>query len=114
MAVDAGKEKIVELAKEILHASDDRGAVGVADFVSNDSDGVGSFLAQGAGKEVGLVVEFADGGENAVPGMRRNVLGGWGVVDDGGNRPCGKPEMVGDCFQSDWPLGLRAAFFARL
>src|SRR2546427_7891660 len=96
MAMDAGKEKIVSLAQEILDASDDRGAVGIANFVSNNSDGVGSFLAQSAGKEVGLIVEFADGSENAVPGVWGNVFGCRGVVDDGGNRSRGKPEVLGD------------------
>src|ERR1700693_1181344 len=113
MAVDAGEEEIVPLAKELLDASEDRGAVDIVNVESHDSDGVGTFLAQGAGKEVGLVVEFADGSEDAVPGMWRDVLGRWGVVDDRGNRAWRKLDVLGDRFQSDRTLGSRATLFAR-
>ena len=86
VTVDAGKKKIVLGAKEILHSCNDRGAVSVANFVGNNSDGVRAFLSQSTGKKVGLVVEFADGSEDAVLGVRRDVFRRWGVVDDGGNR----------------------------
>src|SRR6266550_8409943 len=86
VTVDTSKKKIVLGAKEILHSCNDRGAVSVADFVGNNSDGIGSFLSQGTGKKVGLVVQFADSGEDAVLGVRRDVLRRWGVGDDGGNR----------------------------
>src|SRR5256885_6698457 len=86
VTVDTSKKKIVLGAKEILHSCNDRGAVSVANFVGNNSDGVGAFLSQSTGKKVGLVVEFADGSEDAVLGVRRDVFRRWGVVDDGGNR----------------------------
>lgn len=86
VTVDSSKKKIVLGAKEILHSCNDRGAVSVANFVGNNSDGVGAFLSQSTGKKVGLVVEFADGSEDAVLGVRRDVFRRWGVVDDGGNR----------------------------
>src|SRR6266550_1438485 len=95
VTVDAGKKKVVLGAKETLHSCNDRGAVSVAYLVGNNSDGIGSFLSQRTGKEVGLVVQFTDGSQDAIPGVHRNVLRRRGVVDDGGNGTRREFDMLG-------------------
>jgi len=114
VTVDASKKKIVLGAKEILHSCNDRGAISVAYLVGNNSDGIGSFLSQGTGKEVGLVIKFADGGQDAIPGVHGNVLRRRGVVDNSRNRARRELDMLGDGLQRDRPLGFLATLFSRL
>jgi hypothetical protein len=90
-AVDAAQEEFLILVFEIglaemadcevkkafleeilLDAEHDAGEVALAEFGSDDADGVGETGAQHAGVQVGAVIEFFGGGVNALLGDGRD------------------------------------------
>jgi len=53
------------------------------------------------GEEVGAIVELAGGFADAVLRMRGDSLGGWGLIEDDGNRGWGELEILGDGLEAD-------------
>ena len=72
----AGYKVEVSLLEEIVFdAAHDRRGVSVADFGDDDADGEAALSAQGAGKEIGAIFEFAGGSEDSVLGILRDGVG---------------------------------------
>ena len=112
----AGDEVEIALLQEVIFDSaHDRSGIAVADFGDDDADGKAALGAQGAGKEIGAIFEFAGGGEDAVLGFLRNGVGDAGAVDDerdGGGR---KSEVLRQFFEAHGLGGRRGQLvFTRL
>src|SRR6476646_5004401 len=80
---------------------DDQGSAGADVAVRSGHDGSGLSGTQGPSQRVGLIVEFAGGGEHAVFGGLWNACRGNGVVQHGGNGSGGQAKVVGDRLKSN-------------
>src|SRR5579863_9400261 len=101
----SGDEEIIFLPGPALNSCDYAGTVSVADFMRDDAYCQRAPFAQGTRKKIGTVVELSGGRENTLAGDFRDVPGGWSVVQNSGDRSCGKPEMGGNRFESDNRFG---------
>lgn len=97
----AGDEVEVTLLQEVIFdAAHDGSGIAVADFGNNYADGKAALRAQGAGKEVGTIFEFAGSGEDAIFGVLGDGVGDGRTVDDKRDSGGGKGEVFRQVFQT--------------
>ena len=102
----AGDEIEVTLLQEIVFDSaHDGGGIAVADFGDDDSDGEAALGTQGAGEEIGTILEFAGGGEDAVFGVLRDGIGDAGSINDEGDGGGGEVKVLREFFEAHGPAG---------
>ena len=80
-----GEVEVAGLEEVLFDAEHEAGEVAFAEFGDDDPDGVGEACAEHAGVEVGAVLEFFGGGEDALTGLGRDGFGDRGVVEDDGD-----------------------------
>ena len=86
-------EEVLALAESGFNAADHHAAVGIADFGADHSHGESALLAQRAGKEIGVIIEFLGGRDDAVLGVLRNGFGVRGIIQDCGDRTLGQSQV---------------------
>jgi len=64
--VNDGKKEIISFPKIFFDPADHHGAIRIPNLLRDHSDGVGSLVAQGSGKEIGPVVQLFRRGMNAI------------------------------------------------
>jgi len=101
MAVDDGEEKEIVFAEDGFDTADDRGAVGIADFLGDDADGVAALDAERTREEIRTIVELASGLEDAVAGVFGDAACGGRIVENAGNGSRRKAEMQTERLESD-------------
>ena len=80
---DSEKEEFI-FAKVRFDAANDEATVGIADFFSNNADGIGALNAKRACQEVRAIIQHAGSLENSLAGVFRNGTCSGGIVQDGG------------------------------
>lgn len=113
LMVMADEEMEVSGLEQVLfYAAENEGGVALANLGNEDADGLAAAVAEGAGGEVGAVVETFRGGKDTVlRGLGDGLCGGGGVehARDGGGR---EMEVVREDFEADG-RGVRRGFGSR-
>ena len=104
VAMASNEIKVTFLQEIIFDAAHDRGRVTIADLGYDDTNGKAALRAQGTGKEVGAVFEFASGGEDAIFGLLGNGIGDVGAINDQGDGCGRKAEVLGQLLEADRSL----------
>ncbi len=99
------------LEKVLLDTEHDSGEVALAEFGSDDADGVGETGAQHAGVQVGAVIKFFGGGVNALLGGGGDRGCHGGVVEDDGDGRGREIEILGEHFEGGRPVGVGEVSF---
>jgi len=100
MAVADDEIKVSFLQEKILDAAHDRGGIAVADLRDNDADGEAVPGTQGAGEEIGAILKFAGGDEDAILRLLRNGIGDGRAIDDQRNGGGRKGEVLREFLQA--------------
>ena len=93
--VRRGNKEVLVAGEHRFDTADDEGAVSIANFCSDDTDGKGVPCAQIAGKEIGAIVEFSRRGVNPVLRALRDCPRYVRIIQDGGNCSLRQPEVFG-------------------
>ena len=102
MTVAGDEVEVALLEEKVFDAAHDGGGVAVADLGDDDADGEAALGAQGAGKEVGSILEFSGGGEDAVFRFLGDGVGDRGAVDDQGDGGGGERQVFRQPLQTHW------------
>jgi hypothetical protein len=99
------------LEKMLFDAEHDSGEVALAEFGSDDADGVGEAGALHAGVQVGAVGEFFGGGVNALLGDGGDGGCDGGVVEDDGDGGGREIQILGEHFEGGRFVGVGEVLF---
>ena len=89
----AGDEEIILMTRAVFDPGDNRGTVSVANLVGDNADSKSPLLTERAGEKVRPIIQLSSGSDNALTRGLGDVLGRGSVVQDGGNRTGGEPNM---------------------
>jgi hypothetical protein len=105
--------EVAGLEEVLLDAKHESGEVAFAELGDDYADGVGKAGPEHACMQVGAVVEFLCGVEDALLGLRGDGFGDGRVVKDDGDSCGGEVEIFGEDLEGDGFVGIRNSLFSR-
>lgn len=108
-----GEVEISSLEEVLLDAKHEAGEVAFAEFRNDYAYSVGKASSKHACVNVGTVIEFLCGVEDALPGLGRDGFGDRRIVEHDGDGRGREIEILGEDLESDGFVGIRNSLLFR-